>query len=85
MGKKKQKLNLQSLKRTAPKVPDFTCVKIDKVISKLETLVEKKKLLNKKELKTLTRRLEELRSANDSLRDSGVYWYEKLKQLLSKR
>ena len=60
----------------------FTCVSIDNVIEKLEKLVEHKKQLNKKQLKELVNRLEKLRSANESLRESGVYWYEKLKHLL---
>lgn len=85
MPKKPKKLTLTSLKKKAPKVPDFTCVSIDNVIGKLEKLVEKKKALDKKSLKDLTKRLEKLRSANENLRESGIYWYEKLKHLLKTR
>ena len=85
MPKKPKKITLTSLKKKAPKVPDFTCVSIDNVISKLEKLVERKKALDKKQLKDLTKRLEKLRSANERLRDSGIYWYEKLKLLINNR
>ena len=85
MPKQPKKLTLTSLKKKAPKIPSYTCVGIDNVISKLEKLVERKKALDKKSLKDLTKRLEKLRTANEHLRDSGVYWYEKLKHLLKNR
>jgi len=85
MPKKPKKITITSLRKKAPKVPDYTCVSIDKVIDKLEKTVEKSKALNKKELKDLTKRLEKLRVANEKLRDSGIYWYEKLKLLLKNR
>ena len=85
MPKQPKKITLTSLKKKAPKIPDFTCVSIDNVISKLEKLVERKKALDKKQLKDLTKRLEKLRSANERLRDSGIYWYEKLKLLINNR
>ena len=85
MPKKPKKITLTSLRKKAPKIPDFTCVSIDNVISKLEKLVERKKALDKKQLKDLTKRLEKLRSANERLRDSGIYWYEKLKLLINNR
>ena len=44
-----------------------------------------KKKLDKRQLKSLVKRLERLRSTNESLRDSGIYWYEKLKHLLKTR
>lgn len=85
MPKKPKKLTLTSLRKKAPKIPNHTCVSIDNVISKLEKLVQRKKALDKKQLKDLVKRLEKLRSANEHLRDSGVYWYEKLKLLLKNR
>ena len=85
MPKQPKKITLTSLKKKAPKIPNHTCVSIDNVISKLEKLVERKKALDKKQLKDLTKRLEKLRSANERLRDSGIYWYEKLKLLLKNR
>ena len=46
---------------------------------------DKKKALNKKQLKDVVKKLEHLRDANEKLRDSGIYWYEKLKHLLKTR
>ena len=85
MPKKPKKLTLTSLRKKAPKIPSHTCVSIDNVIEKLEKLVERKKALDKKQLKDLTKRLEKLRSTNERLRDSGIYWYEKLKLLINNR
>tara|TARA_B100000131_G_scaffold35096_1_gene32179 strand:- start:121 stop:378 length:258 start_codon:yes stop_codon:yes gene_type:complete len=85
MAKKPKKTTISSLKKKAPKVPPLTCISIDNVISKLEKIVERKKALNKKQLKELVKKLETLREANELLRDSGIYWYEKLKHLLKTR
>jgi hypothetical protein len=85
MPKKHKKITISSLKKKAPKIPPLTCIKIDNVISKLEKIVDKKKALDKKQLKELVKKLEVLRDANDKLRDSGIYWYEKLKHLLKTR
>ncbi len=85
MAKKPKKISLSSLKKKAPKIPPLTCISIDNVIGKLEKIVDKKKALDKKQLKDLTKRLEKLRDANDKLRDGGIYWYEKLKHLLKTR
>ena len=85
MAKKPKKITISSLKKKAPKIPPLTCISIDNVISKLEKIVDKKKTLDKKQLKDLTKRLEKLREANEKLRDGGIYWYEKLKLLLKRR
>ena len=85
MPKKPKKLTLTSLRKKAPKIPGHTCINIDNVIEKLEKLVERKKALDKKSLKDLTKRLEKLRTANENLREGGIYWYEKLKLLLKTR
>jgi FtsZ-binding cell division protein ZapB len=85
MAKKPKKITISSLKKKAPKVPPLTCIKIDNVISKLEKIVERKKTLDKKQQKDLVKKLETLREANESLRDGGIYWYEKLKHLLKTR
>ena len=79
MAKKPKKVTISSLKKKAPKIPPLTCISIDNVISKLE------KIVDKKQLKDLTKRLEKLREANEKLRDGGIYWYEKLKHLLKTR
>jgi hypothetical protein len=75
-----RKPNLKTLKKKAPKIPDFTCPDIDHIIS----YVEDKELLNRTQLAYFKRRMEKLRDANDKLRDSGIYWYERIKELLSK-
>ena len=69
------------LKKRSPKVPDYTCTEIDNVISKLEKIQESKKF-SKLTLKILIRKLERLRSSNEALRESGIYWYEVCKDLL---
>ena len=61
MAKKLKKVTISSLKKKAPKIPPLTCIKIDNVISKLEKIVERKKTLNKKQLKELVKKLETLR------------------------
>lgn len=79
---RKRKYNLKTLKKQAPSIPDFTCGDIDKVIRDLEDCygVPLKRL----SLYKLKRRMEKLRKANDRLRQSGIYWYEIVKELLTK-
>ena len=79
---RKRKYNLKTLKKQAPSIPDFTCGDIDNVIRDLEDCygVPLKRL----SLYKMKRRLEKLRKANDRLRQSGVYWYELVKELLTK-
>ena len=76
-----KKLGITRLKKRAPKIPDFTCTEIDNVIDKLEKIQESKKF-SKLTLKVLIRKLERLRSKYDSLRESGIYWYNVCKDLL---
>jgi hypothetical protein len=77
-GRKKRKPNLKTLKKKAPKIPDFTCPDIDHII----TYVEDKDLLNRSQLAYFKRRMEKLRDANDKLREGGIYWYEEIKKIL---
>ena len=76
-----KKLGITRLKKRSPKVPDYTCTEIDNVIAKLEKIQESKKF-SKLTLKILIRKLERLRSSNEALRESGIYWYEVCKDLL---
>ena len=69
---------LVKLKRKAPRVPDFTCPDIDAIIDQLATLD-----LPHRRYHSLRRSLERLRKANESLRDSGEYWYEVVKSWLT--
>ncbi len=79
---RKRQYNLKTLKKQAPSIPDFTCGDIDNVIRDLEDCygVPLKRL----SLYKLKRKMEKLRKANDRLRQSGVYWYEIVKELLTK-
>ena len=80
VGRKQRKPNLKTLKKKAPKIPDFTCPDIDHIIN----YVEDKDLLNRTSLAYFKRRMEKLRDSNEKLRDSGIYWYDRIKELLSK-
>jgi len=75
-----RKPNLKTLKKKAPKIPDFTCPDIDHIIS----YIENKDLLNRTQLAYFKRRMEKLRDSNDILREGGIYWYEEIKKLLTK-
>ena len=75
-----RKPNLKTLKKKAPKIPDFTCPDIDHIIN----YIENKDLLNRTQLAYFKRRMEKLRDSNDRLRDGGIYWYEEIKKLLTK-
>ncbi len=75
-----KKPNLKTLKKKAPKIPDFTCPDIDHIIN----YIENKDLLNRTQLAYFKRRMEKLRDSNDILRDGGIYWYEEIKKLLTK-
>lgn len=73
-----KKPNLKTLKKKAPKIPDFTCPDIDHIIN----YIENKDLLNRTQLAYFKRRMEKLRDANDKLREGGIYWYEEIKKIL---
>jgi len=77
---KKRKPNLKKLKKKSPKIPDFTCPDIDHIME----YVEKTDKLNRTQLAYFKRRMEKLRNSNDRLRDSGIYWYDVVKDLLDK-
>lgn len=72
-------------KRRRPKIPEFTCTEIDNIISKLEMLHKEERRLTKFQLKLLTRKLERLRLSNEALRNSGHYWYTKIKQMFERK
>jgi len=80
MFKKAQKRTdyWSKIRKKAPKVPDITCPDIDHVLNKLENLVGKN--LNKTQFKLIEKKIEKLRSANEKLRDSGVYWHDTCKE-----
>mgnify|MGYP003653877388 FL=1 len=80
MFKKAQKRTdyWSKIRKKAPKVPDITCPDIDSILNKLENLVGKN--LNKTQFKLIEKKIEQLRRANEQLRDSGVYWHDTCKE-----
>jgi hypothetical protein len=76
----KKKPNLKTLKKKAPKIPEFTCPDIDAIIDSIERL----DVLKRGQLYKFKRGMEKLRNSNDKLRESGIYWYEEVKKLLTK-
>ena len=65
------------IRKKAPKVPDITCPDIDAILNRLEKLVGKD--LTKAQFKIIERKMEKLRTANEQLRESGVYWHDACK------
>jgi hypothetical protein len=79
---KMAKYALMALKKKSPKVPNYTCTDIDNIITTLEKIHEGTKKLTKIRLDVLERKLERLRSSNEALRDSGIYWYGVCKKII---
>ena len=75
----------KQVKLKAPKVPDITCPLIDDIIRNLEKLRDEGKTINKTNTKTIMRKLEKIRTANELLRDGGEYWYLLAKKHLSRK
>ena len=77
------------IRKKAPKVPDITCPQIDKVLDIIDKAQEKSRPLTQAKHKQVERIMEQLRSANDALRESGRYWHDTCKEtvrdLLGKR
>ena len=65
------------IRKKAPKVPDITCPNIDAILNRLEKLVGRD--LTKAQFQIMERRLERLRTANEQLRESGIYWHDACK------
>ena len=65
------------IRKKAPKVPDITCPDIDAILNRLEKLVGR--ALTKAQFKIMERKMERLRTANEKLRESGVYWHDACK------
>ena len=58
-------------------MPDITCPAIDSVLNKLEKLVGR--ALTKAQFRIIERKMEKLRTANEKLRESGIYWHDACK------
>ena len=82
--RKKYRSKWNEVKGKAPKVPDITCPDIDEVIKVIEAHWHDKKVMNKRTYNKLERILERLRSTNEKLRDSGIYWHKSAKDLCKK-
>ena len=61
-------------------MPDITCPAIDSILNKLEKLVGRD--LTKAQFKIRERRMERLRTANEKLRESGIYWHDACKETI---
>ena len=66
------------IRKKAPKVPDITCPDIDAILNRLEKLVGRD--LTKAQFKIIERKMEKLRTANEKLRESGIYWHDACKE-----
>jgi len=76
---KKSTTYWSKIRKKAPKVPDITCPQIDKVLDIIDKAQEKSKPLTQAKHKQVERIMEQLRSANDALRESGRYWHDACK------
>jgi len=65
------------IRKKAPKVPDITCPNIDAILNRLEKLVGR--ALTKAQFRIIERKMERLRTANEKLRESGIYWHDACK------
>jgi|TARA_R110002073_G_scaffold163982_1_gene320162 hypothetical protein len=61
-------------------VPDITCPDIDSVLNRLENRVDKE--FTKAQFKIVERKMEKLRTANEKLRESGIYWHDACKETI---
>jgi|TARA_B100000941_G_scaffold281697_1_gene249431 hypothetical protein len=74
----------KKLKAKAPKIPKLTCPSIDHVLHKIEKIKNSNGPITQFQHDVLMKRMEELRVANDGLRECGIYWYEVSKKLHKK-
>lgn len=80
----KHRLVYSRLKKKAPTIPDITCPAIDDVISRLEKFEHRGKPITDRNVNAIKRKLEKLRTANEKLRDSGIYWNRATKDLIDR-
>ena len=78
MPKPKKRTSYWSkIRKKAPKVPDITCPDIDAILNRLEKLVGRD--LTKAQFRIIERKMERLRTSNEKLRESGIYWHDACK------
>ena len=80
MARKQSRWN--KWRKDAPKVPDNTCPLIDDILTDLEKIMEQNPHFDDKKYKRIEKKIERLRVQNESLRNSGIYWYEMCKDHL---
>ena len=56
-------------------MPDITCPIIDDVLQRIEKHQQKDKVMSQYQWDIIQRRMEQLRTDNELLRESGIYWY----------
>jgi|TARA_X000000950_G_scaffold51158_1_gene60413 hypothetical protein len=78
MDKKKWR----ATKRKAPKVPDDTCPIIDGVLDRLDAIHKGNKKHTQFQHDQIIKKMEQIRKANEQLRESGHYWYDLAKRFL---
>jgi len=72
----------QATKRKAPKVPDDTCPIIDGVLDRLDAIHKGNKKHTQFQHDQIIKKMEQIRKANEQLRESGHYWYDLAKRFL---
>ncbi len=72
----------KSTKRKAPKVPADTCPLIDSVLDRLDAIHKGNKKHTQFQHDQIMKKMEQIRKANEQLRDSGHYWYDISKRYL---
>jgi hypothetical protein len=84
MKRKKPKHSLvySKLKKKAPRVPDITCPDIDSIITRLEKHLNTNATYTEYRHRRIVKIMEKLRTANELLRESGIYWNSACKELI---
>jgi len=66
------------IRKKAPKVPTITCPDIDWVVNLLEKAIGKS--ITQTQFKRVEKKMEKLRTTNEQLRESGIYWHDACKE-----
>tara|TARA_E500000178_G_scaffold321602_1_gene345628 strand:- start:612 stop:899 length:288 start_codon:yes stop_codon:yes gene_type:complete len=82
--KTKHRTIWNGVRKKAPKVPDITCPDIDEVLKLVLDSFDDNKVLKRVHRNKIVRTMERLRTSNEKLRDSGVYWHDTAKELCKK-
>ena len=82
--KSKDKEMYSRFKNKSPRVPSITCPAIDELIQRMEKLESKGKPVSARNVNAVKRQLEKLRTANEKLRESGIYWNKATKKLIDR-